>query len=44
MRLFGDIHDEDGPPHPDNNKRSRFLKRPKDTGSCLIALLCRKLR
>ena len=47
LEPFGDIHDEkhdnqdfeDCPLHPDNDTILRFLKRPKEGGSFLIAVL-----
>jgi hypothetical protein len=46
FKLFGDIHDErsdnqdleDCSLNPDNNRVLRFFKRPKEDGSCLIAI------
>jgi hypothetical protein len=46
FRLFDDINDERSDTqdfegrslHPDNNAISRFFKRPKEDGSCLIAI------
>jgi hypothetical protein len=46
FKLFGDINDkrgdnqdfEDCSLHPDNDAISRFSKRPKEDGNCLIAV------
>ena len=47
LELFSDIHDEkrdnkdfeDCPLHPDKDIVSRFFKRQKEAGSCVIAVL-----